>query len=57
MFSDKKEQEMRYQICKSCEEYIESTDQCNVCMCFMSLKTRLKNSSCPKGKWGNNTWW
>ena len=41
----------RYSICNSCPELVKLTKQCKKCGCFMSVKTRLKNASCPIGKW------
>jgi hypothetical protein len=41
----------RYNICKSCPEFINLTKQCKKCGCFMSVKTKLENSKCPIGKW------
>ena len=43
--------EYRMSICNSCEFLIELTKQCKKCGCIMPLKTKLKNSSCPIGKW------
>ena len=43
--------EERYSICLGCPELLKLTKQCKKCGCFMSLKTRLKNASCPIGKW------
>ena len=43
--------ESRLAICSSCPELIKLTTQCKKCGCFMSVKTRLKNASCPIGKW------
>jgi hypothetical protein len=51
-----KESTQRHDICKGCEHYRKSLDQCKVCGCIMTVKTKLKNTSCPKGKWGNNSW-
>jgi hypothetical protein len=42
----------RMAICKKCEFFIKKTSQCSKCGCFMSLKTKLVNASCPVGKWG-----
>jgi hypothetical protein len=41
----------RMNICKSCEYLFKMTNTCKKCGCFMSVKTRLKTSSCPIGKW------
>ena len=41
----------RFDVCKSCPELIEITNQCKKCGCFMNLKTKLKEAACPIGKW------
>ncbi len=41
----------RLDICKSCPELIKLTTQCKKCGCFMSAKTKLKQATCPLGKW------
>lgn len=43
--------EYRMSICTSCIEFIDLTKQCKKCGCIMPLKTKLKNASCPIGKW------
>ena len=44
-------QEKRLDICSTCEHLIKFTHQCKKCGCFMKLKVKLKNASCPIGKW------
>ena len=41
----------RQAICKPCEFVFEPTNSCKKCGCFIQAKTRLKNASCPIGKW------
>lgn len=41
----------RLMICRRCPYYLDLTAQCKICLCFMHIKTKLKSSSCPKGKW------
>ena len=41
----------RLDICMSCPELIQVTNQCKKCGCFMGLKTKLANAFCPLGKW------
>lgn len=41
----------RYNICSWCPELISLTHQCKKCGCIMNLKTKLKNATCPLGKW------
>ena len=43
--------EERYAICKSCEHFIKLSKQCKKCGCFMNLKTKLEEATCPIGKW------
>lgn len=43
--------EERYSLCLSCPELIKTSKQCKKCGCFMNAKTKLKNASCPIGKW------
>jgi hypothetical protein len=45
------ERDRRYDLCIDCPEFIRLTKQCKQCGCFMNLKTRLSNASCPLGKW------
>lgn len=50
----KSEQELvdyRMSICENCPEFIQLSKQCKKCGCFMPLKTKLKESKCPLGKW------
>lgn len=48
---NKEEIDKRISICESCEHFIKITKQCSKCGCFMKLKTKLTDSSCPIGKW------
>lgn len=41
----------RFEICKSCEWFRQSSQTCRKCGCFMKVKTRLENAFCPVGKW------
>ena len=41
----------RLSICKSCEHFIKLSNQCKKCGCFMNLKTKLADATCPIGKW------
>ena len=38
-------------MCESCEDFKPGTRQCGICWCFMDIKTKMKNKSCPKDKW------
>jgi len=50
-FVDSNIQNNRYDICKTCDAFIKLTCQCKACGCFMKLKTKLKDATCPLGKW------
>jgi hypothetical protein len=41
----------RYSICSNCPELIKATTQCKQCGCFMKMKVKLKEATCPLGKW------
>ena len=41
----------RMSICEECPELIELTKQCKKCGCFMIMKTKLENATCPLNKW------
>jgi len=43
--------QQRYKTCKSCEDFKNAVKLCNVCKCFMPLKTQFFKSKCPRGKW------
>ena len=49
---DKETANERYEICKSCINFISLTKQCKLCGCFMRMKTSLPNATCPIEKWG-----
>ena len=54
LFSDKETFEFRKSICDSCEYKENVLNRCKLCGCFLALKQRHKQSSCPIMKWGNN---
>jgi predicted Zn-ribbon and HTH transcriptional regulator len=41
----------RKSICNSCEFYDKIRERCLKCGCNMAVKTYLKASTCPIGKW------
>jgi hypothetical protein len=49
--SDQSEIEKRKSICNSCEFFISDSQRCSKCGCNMAVKTYLKASVCPVGKW------
>jgi hypothetical protein len=42
-----------YKICKECDRFDNKLKICEVCHCFMPIKTKLPIASCPLGKWDN----
>ena len=44
-------QDERYAICEACDRLSKTTKQCKECGCFMKLKVKLADASCPLGKW------
>jgi hypothetical protein len=48
---DKETHKERYTSCLSCLEFIHETKVCKQCGCFMKIKTKLTDASCPLGKW------
>ena len=50
-YTDEETANNRYSICLECPELINATKQCKKCGCFMVAKTKLKNATCPLGKW------
>jgi hypothetical protein len=45
----------RLRICYACDDLDLITEQCTECWCFIRLKIRWKDESCPKGKWASET--
>ena len=41
----------RLDICHTCPKYNKFWKTCKVCMCFMPIKTRVKQAKCPDGRW------
>ncbi len=48
------ERKERLETCHSCDHYIEDSDQCDVCLCIMSIKASFEAMDCPLGKWKSN---
>jgi hypothetical protein len=40
----------RMQTCKSCDRYT-AKKTCEICQCYMPLKTTMANMKCPIDKW------
>jgi hypothetical protein len=49
--SDTETFDARLDTCLKCENIIKLTKQCKVCGCIMPLKAKLKDATCPIGKW------
>ena len=41
----------RLKVCHDCPQYRKMTHQCDLCGCFLDLKTKLLEASCPADKW------
>lgn len=41
----------RLEACKQCPRLFQPTRTCRECLCFMSLKTWLKDATCPLSRW------
>lgn len=48
---DEKVLEKRWSLCSSCE-FLNDDNRCEKCGCFMKVKHKLSQASCPVGKWG-----
>jgi len=42
---------MRMEVCESCDRYNKDSQTCEICGCFMPLKTAAANMRCPIDKW------
>ena len=45
------EKNERFEICKSCEFFVNSSQRCMKCGCYMPIKTGWRSQKCPVGKW------
>lgn len=50
-YVDRNTRNLRYDICKGCDRLFKPTKSCKECGCFMSLKTWLKDATCPLNHW------
>jgi len=50
-YGDEQTAKTRYEICLQCPKLIQVTKQCKECGCFMQLKVKLREATCPIGKW------
>jgi hypothetical protein len=45
------EAERRFEICSSCPLLVDLTKQCSRCGCFMALKVKIGEATCPENMW------
>jgi hypothetical protein len=43
--------EERIKLCEECPHFKALLRQCDLCGCFLDLKTKLLNARCPINKW------
>ena len=41
---------LRMEVCESCDRYTKAKT-CEICQCYMPLKTTMSNMKCPIDKW------
>jgi len=41
----------RMKVCEACPSFKKLARQCSLCGCFLDLKTKLIDASCPVEKW------
>jgi hypothetical protein len=41
----------RLKVCEECPSFKKLARQCDLCGCFMDLKAKILQASCPAGKW------
>lgn len=51
IFVSDEEKQMRVEICHVCEHYLEDSDQCSRCTCFVAVKAALATEKCPDNNW------
>lgn len=51
IFSGVRASRERQKICNKCPYRDVDYNVCNECGCFISIKSKFKNATCPKGKW------
>jgi hypothetical protein len=42
---------LRMEVCEGCDRYRQDSQTCEICGCFMPLKTTMGNMKCPIDKW------
>ena len=51
MLYDEEILKMRWDLCLGCE-FLTDSNRCKKCGCFMKVKHKIAQASCPIGKWG-----
>ena len=51
LISGPEEKDKRMKICLNCLNYNKISTLCDMCGCFVAIKTKLDYESCPAGKW------
>ncbi len=51
LFVDRKIAAARKAVCATCPSFDAKLKRCKTCKCFLPLKTQMKVSTCPEGKW------
>ena len=41
----------RIKVCQTCSEFTKFSRQCRLCNCFMDMKTKILDASCPINHW------
>lgn len=41
----------RLAMCQECPHFLKLTKQCKQCGCIMPMKVKLRDATCPVGKW------
>ena len=54
-FLSEERQQVRKEICESCEHKIKITNVCGKCGCFLPAKITLAPAGCPDGRWPTET--
>jgi hypothetical protein len=50
-FVDSEVAASRRAICEECPSLKKPLNQCDICKCFMDVKTKFNGTRCPVGKW------
>lgn len=50
-FADRQTAKDRIEVCNSCPAKHDSRNICTACGCYLPIKTRLKDSTCPMESW------